>query len=105
MQCAATAGTLQVSMATLQAAHYRLRQRNSKELKACYNFLSDCSTQVFLFGEAGKVCSGRRVAMTNMLIQNPAAYLFEVSVQHSLHVVIIEGRETGLCDIDWNAIR
>ena len=34
-----------------------------------------------------------------------AAYLFEVPVQHSLHVVIVEGRETSLCDIDWNAIR
>ena len=34
----------------------------------------------------------------------PAAYLLEVAVQHSLHVVIIEGGEPRLCHIDWNAI-
>lgn len=33
-----------------------------------------------------------------------AAYLFEVPVQHSLHVIVIEGREPSLCHIDWNAI-
>ena len=42
--------------------------------------------------------------MTIVLMQHAEAYLFEVSIQHSLHVVIIEGRETSLCDVDWNAI-
>ena len=34
----------------------------------------------------------------------PAAYLFEIPVQHSLHVIVAEGRETSLGDIYWNAI-
>lgn len=104
MQCAATACTLQASMATLSGSSEETEPKKQQGVKGLHILLFACRTQVFLYGEVGKSCCSRRVVMTNMLMQNPVAYLLEVSVQHSLHVVIIEGRETSLGDIDWNTI-